>query len=121
LERHRLPEEDVMTVWESIALHTTPEIPAYMRPEVRLVTFGVEYDVPGRHFDELTERQREAVVAAHPRTGFKEGVIAALGAGMRDKPETAFGTTHPDILEETLRGYVRPNLCEIIRNSRFAS
>jgi hypothetical protein len=121
LERHGLPEAEVMTVWESIALHTTPEIPAYKQPEVRLVTFGVEYDVPGRHFDRLTAAQRAAVIAVHPRPGFKDGVIAALGAGMRDKPETAFGTTHPDILEETLPGYVKPNFCDMIRNSRFDS
>ena len=27
LERHGLPEEQVMTVWESIALHTTSQVP----------------------------------------------------------------------------------------------
>src|SRR5215210_5015287 len=58
LERHRLPEELVMTVWESIALHTTPEIPGYMRAEVRLVSLGVEYDVLGLHFDALAPDQR---------------------------------------------------------------
>jgi hypothetical protein len=121
LERHGLPEEHVMTVWESIALHTTPEVPRYKQPEVRLVTLGVEYDVPGRHFDELTAEQREAVIAAHPRTGFKTGMIQALSAGMRDKPETAFGTFHTDILEATVAGYVRPNFCDIVRNSRFES
>src|SRR5215210_4494632 len=91
LERHGLPEEQVMTVWESIALHTTPEIPRYKQPEVRLVTLGVEYDVLGLHFAELSEEQREAVVAAHPRTGFKKGIVEAFSAGMRDKPETTFG------------------------------
>jgi hypothetical protein len=121
LERHGLPEEQVMTVWESIALHTTPEVPRYKQPEVRLVTLGVEYDIPGPHFEDLTAEQRAAVITAHPRPGFKEGVIKALGAGMRDKPETAFGTTHPDILEESLPGYVRPNFCDMIQNSRFAS
>jgi hypothetical protein len=120
LERHGLPEEQVMTVWESIALHTTPEVPNYKQPEVRLVSFGVEYDVPGMHFHRLSLAQREAVIAAHPRTGFKEGIIAAFGAGMRDKPETAFNTAHTDVLEETLPGYVRPNFCHMIRDSHFA-
>ena len=119
LERQGLPEERVMTVWESIALHTTPEIPRYKQPEVRLVTLGVEYDVLGLHFDELTAGQREAVLAAHPRTGFKEGIVKAFSAGMRDKPETTFGTMNTDILEATLPGYVRPNFCDCIRNSRF--
>src|SRR5215210_7036425 len=119
LERHGLPEERVMTVWESVALHTTPEIPRYKQPEVRLVTMGVEYDVLGLHFEELSAQQREAVLAAHPRTGFKTGIVEAFSAGMRDKPETAFGTMNTDILEATVPGYERPNFCAIIRGSRF--
>jgi hypothetical protein len=121
LERHGLPEEQVMTVWESVALHTTPEIPRYKQPEVRLVTLGVEYDVLGLHFDNLSEHQREAVLAAHPRTDFKQGIVEAFSAGMRDKPETAFGTMNTDILEATVPGYVRPNFCDYIRDSRFAT
>ncbi|MDX6593283.1 MAG: hypothetical protein QOJ13_2479 [Gaiellales bacterium] len=119
LERHGLPEERVMTVWESIALHTTPEVPRYKQPEVRLVTLGVEYDVLGLHHDELSAEQRDAVVAAHPRTGFKTGIVEAFSAGMRDKPETAFGTMNTDILEATIPGYVRPSFCDFIRGSRF--
>ena len=121
LERHGLPEERVMTVWESIALHTTPEVPRYKQPEVRLVTLGVEYDVLGLHFDELSADQRDAVLAAHPRTGFKAGIVEAFSAGMRDKPETAFGTMNTDILEATVPGYVRPNFCDYIQSSRFES
>jgi hypothetical protein len=121
LERHGLPEEDVMTVWESIALHTTPEVPRYKQPEVRLVTLGVEYDVLGLHFEELSAQQRDEVVAAHPRTGFKTGIVEAFSAGMRDKPETTFGTMNTDILEATVPGYVRPNFCEYIRTSGFDS
>ena len=121
LERHDLPEERVMTVWESIALHTTPEIPRYKQPEVRLVTLGVEYDVLGLHFDELSAEQREAVLAAHPRTGFKKGIVEAFSAGMRDKPETTFGTMNTDILEATVPGYVRSNFCDYIQKSRFES
>jgi hypothetical protein len=119
LERHGLPEEHVMTVWESIALHTTPEVPRYKQPEVRLVTLGVEYDVLGMHFDELSAEQREDVLAVHPRRGFKAGIVEAFSAGMRDKPETTFGTMNTDILDATVPGYVRPNFCDYIRNSRF--
>lgn len=74
------------------------------------MTLGVEYDVLGLHFDELSAAQREAVLAANPRIGFKEGIIEAFSAGMRDKPETAFGTMNTDILEATVPGYVgRPS------------
>jgi hypothetical protein len=121
LERHDVPEERVMTVWESIALHTTPEVPRYKQPEVRLVTMGVEYDVLGFRFNELSREQRDEVLAAHPRTGFKTGIIEAFSAGMRDKPETTFGTMNTDILDATVPGYVRPNFCDYIRDSRFDS
>jgi hypothetical protein len=121
LERHGLPEAAVMTVWESIALHTTPEVPSYKQPEVRLVTLGVEYDVLGLHFDHLADEQRAAVLAAHPRDGFKAGIVAAFAAGMRDKPETTFGTMNTDILEATVPGYERPNFVDFIEGSRFAS
>jgi hypothetical protein len=42
-----------------------------------------------------------------------------LAAGVRDKPETAVGTVLTDILEATVPGYVRPNVCEAIQHSRF--
>ena len=119
LERHGLPEESVMTVWESIALHTTRGIPNYKQPEVRLVNWGVEYDIQALYFDDLTAQQREAVVAAHPRTNFKPGVMKALADGVRDKPETAYVTFLADILEQEMPGYVRPNFCEIVRTSRW--
>jgi hypothetical protein len=32
----------VRKVWTGIALHTTPEVPYHMDPEVALVTAGVE-------------------------------------------------------------------------------
>jgi len=121
LERHGLPEDQVMTVWQSIALHTTRQVPDYLQPEVRLVALGVQYDVLGTPFDALTAEQREAVLAVHPRTNFKSGMIEALSAGVRDKPETAAGTFLTDVLEATVPGYVRPNSCDAIRGARFAT
>jgi hypothetical protein len=119
LERHGLPEEQVMTVWESIALHTTRQVPNYKQPEVRLVALGVQYDLFGSPFDALSPEQRDAVLAAHPRTKFKTGIIEALAEGISYKPQTADGTTMTDIVEATVPGYVRPNLCDVVRNSRF--
>jgi hypothetical protein len=34
-----------MTVWQSIAPHTTRQVPNYLEPEVRLVALGVQHDV----------------------------------------------------------------------------
>src|SRR3954463_7701862 len=84
LEAKGLPEEQVMTVWEAIALHTTPEIPRYKQPEVRLVTLGVQYDVIGHGFQDVPAEAREQVIAAHPRTGFKDTIVDVFYAAMRD-------------------------------------
>jgi hypothetical protein len=117
LEARGVPEEQVTVVWDSIALHTTPEIPRYKQSEVWLVTLGVEYDVLGLHSEDVSPDRRDEVVAAHPRAGFKAGIVEAFFEGMRDKPETAFGTMNTDVLEAKLPGYVRPNFCELIANS----
>lgn len=37
---HGLAEEAAEKVWNAIALHTTPEIPLHMAPEIALVTRG---------------------------------------------------------------------------------
>jgi hypothetical protein len=120
LEQHGVPEHEVMTVRESIALHTTPEIPRYKQPEVELVTAGVEFDVLGIGFDGMPAELRDEVVAAHPRTGFKEGIVDAFADGMRFKPDTTFGTMNTDILEAKVPEYVRPNFCDYIANSGFS-
>jgi hypothetical protein len=88
-------------------------------PEVRLVALGVQYDLLGSPFDSLTPDQRAAVLVVRPRTNFKTGMIDAPSAGVRHKPETAAATFMTDILEATVPGYVRPNVCDAIRKSRF--
>src|ERR1700738_460530 len=44
LTAHGLPEDRVRLAWLGIALHTTPETPYHLAPEVALVTAGVETD-----------------------------------------------------------------------------
>ena len=117
LVQHGVPEEEVAVVWDAIALHTTPEIPRYKRPEVWLVTLGVECDVLGLRTEELSPQHRGEVIAAHPRAGFKAGIVDAFFDGMRDRPDTAFGTMNTDILEAKLPGYVRPNFCDYIASN----
>src|SRR3954451_22340803 len=120
LRRHGVPEEPIRIVWDAIALHTTPGIPQHKEPEVALVTAGVELDVLGIGYDDIPGAQREEIVAALPRVDFKHRIIEAFGAGLADKPETAFGNVKADLLERTLPGYVRPNFCDMILRSKFA-
>src|SRR6202022_1052929 len=44
---HGVGDVDARKVWLSIALHTTPNVPEFLDPEIALVTAGVETDVLG--------------------------------------------------------------------------
>jgi hypothetical protein len=114
LRSNGVNESAIGLVWDAIALHTTPEIPWHKRPEVALVTGGVEADVLGIGLDEFSAEDRDAVLAAYPRIDFKRGIVQAFADGFAYKPQTAFGTMNTDVLESTLPGYQRPNFCTMI-------
>jgi hypothetical protein len=114
LRSNGIDEATVTVVWDAIALHTTPEVPWHKRPEIALVTGGVEADVLGDGLDEILAGDRDAVLAAYPRTGFKRGIVQAFSDGFAHKPMTTFGTMNTDVLEQTLPGYRRPNFCDLI-------
>jgi HD superfamily phosphodiesterase len=116
---HGISDAAADTAWTAIALHTTPEIPARMAPEIALVTAGVEYDVLGLGFEDLSAESRAAVVAAHPRPDFKRRILAAFTAGIEHRPGTTFGNVKADVLERFTPGYVRPNFVDVIEQSRW--
>jgi hypothetical protein len=117
LEKHGVSEASIALVWDAIALHTTPGIPKWKKPEVALVTAGVELDVLGLGYDDISEAERQQVLAAFPRVDFKRSIIRAFADGIKHKPETAFGNVKADVMAALLPGYVRPNFCEMIAAS----
>lgn len=117
-----LSEGDMEQVWLSIALHTTPGVPPHLRPNVALVTAGVEMDVLGIDYAEFSTAQREAVVHAHPRgDGFKECILCAFANGFKDKPDTTFGTVNADVLVDSVPGFKPLNFVDIIRTSPWVA
>ena len=120
LKQHGVPETAMDVVWDAIALHTTPGIPKHKKPEVALVTAGVEMVVLGIDYDGFSDSQRSAVVAAHPRGNhFKEEIIKAFNEGFKHKPGTTFGTVNDDVLVLHNPSFKRTNLCSIILNSAW--
>jgi hypothetical protein len=115
LRSHGIPEASVETVWEAIALHTTPGIPEHMKPEVALVTAGVEMDVMGICYEQFTPEQRAAVIAAHPRgENFKRNIIDAFYEGMKHRPDSTFGTVNDDVLAFKDSQFRRTDFCKVI-------
>jgi hypothetical protein len=122
LRNYGLSEESIETVWTAIALHTTPGIPEHMKPEVALVTAGVEMDVLGIAYDQFKAEEREAVVAAHPRgASFKKDIIDAFYQGMKHRPDSTFGTVNDDVLALKDPHFQRTDFCKVILGSAWAS
>jgi hypothetical protein len=117
LQRHAVPEDSIRRVWTAIALHTTPGIPEFMEPEVALVTAGVEYDVLGISYHDISDADRDAITALHPRPGFKRQILQAFTGGIAAKPETTFGNVKADVLERFVPGFQRANFVDIIEDS----
>ncbi len=122
LRSYGISEASVEIVWDAISLHTTPGIPEHKKPEVALVTAGVEMDVLGIAYGEFTQEQREAVVAAHPRgASFKKNIIDAFYQGMKHRPDSTFGTVNDDVLALKDPHFKRVDFCKVILGSAWAS
>lgn len=117
LQGHHVPEDSVRRVWTAIALHTTPGVPQFMEPEVALVTAGVEYDVLGIGYRDISEEDRSRIVALHPRPDFKQRILGAFTDGIRQKPETTFGNVKADVLEHYVPGFERGDFVRTILDS----
>jgi hypothetical protein len=119
LTAHKVPESQVQLAWEAIALHTTPGITQYLRPEIALLYSGVGLDVLGRGFDQFPSDLREQIVARYPRRNFKDRFIQEYFAGFAHKPATTYGTVNSSICERLLPGYKAPNAYDVMAASPF--
>lgn len=122
LRSRGIPEPKADLVWEAIALHTTPGIPQYMRPEIALTNAGVLLDVIGIGYDDYTPEQRDQVLAAFPRgANFKRDFIKAQTCSALKKPHTTYGTVNYDYVREHDHTFHQPGACALIRNAPWST
>lgn len=120
LRSRGIAPRQIEIVWNAVALHTTPGIPEFMRPEIALVQAGAGMDVVGRGFEEFSPTEREAVVAAYPREeAFADGIIEAFYRGMKHRPQSTFGTFNDDVLAFKDPTFERLDICKAILSSRW--
>jgi HD superfamily phosphodiesterase len=112
-------EVDARKVWLGIALHTTPNVPEFLEPEIALVTAGVETDVLGIGRDDLSPEALAAVTAAHPRPDFKRRILQAFTDGNKHRPRSTFGNVNADVLEHFDPSFVRDDFVEIILDNSW--
>ena len=79
-------------------------------------------DCLGIAYEQFTQEQREAVVAAHPRgTSFKKNIIDAFYEGMKHRPDSTFGTVNDDVLAFKDARFQRTDFCKVILGSQWAN
>jgi hypothetical protein len=92
-------------VWDAIALHTTPGIPQHKKPEVALVTAGVEMDVLGLGYLDVPDAHREGGSqrassrgslqgADHPR--LSRWILPQAGDHLRNRERRRARAARPD-------------------------
>jgi hypothetical protein len=119
LATHNIPEEQIQTAWQAIALHTTPGITHHMRPEVALLHSGVGLDVLGRGLDQFPSELRAEIVNRYPRKHFKQRFLQEYFAGFAHKPSTTYGTVNQSICERFIPDYKGPNAVDLMLGSPF--
>jgi hypothetical protein len=120
LKSNGIAAAQAQIVWDAIALHTTIGVAEWKEPEVALLYSGVGLDVMGQGYEHLSDEQRQQVLAAFPRTGFKANILQTFFGGFAHKPETTFGNIKADVAERFIPGYRSPNFCELVLNSPWS-
>jgi HD superfamily phosphodiesterase len=119
LLEHGVGQSDAHKVWLGIALHTTPEVPARLEPEIAVLAAGVKTDVVGVGREVLSPEDIDAVIAAHPRPDFKNRILTAFNDGMKHRPGSTFGTMNDDVLAHFDPAFKRGNLVDFIVGSSW--
>ncbi|MGW1721314.1 HD domain-containing protein [Streptomyces sp. NPDC002306] len=99
-------------VWTAIALHTTPGIPGRMDPVTAVTSYGVLTDVVGWGLDRLKGDAVDEIISTHPRGQFKEEFLKAFVDGLKNRPDTTYGTINSDVLEHFIPGFRRTTMVE---------
>ncbi|NKQ26070.1 HD domain-containing protein [Streptomyces galbus] len=115
------PASAADVVWTAIAVHTTPGLPGRMGPETAATAYGVLTDAIGWNLDRLDGGQVEEIVAAHPRGEFKKEFLQAFVEGLKDRPDTTYGTVNADVLEHFVPGFHRTSMVERVTGAPWPS
>ncbi|MEV6181033.1 HD domain-containing protein [Streptomyces sp. NPDC052015] len=106
-------------VWQAVALHTTPGIPGRMGPEIAATNFGVLTDAIGWGLDELDADQVKEITAVHPLGDFKREFLQEFVDGLKNRPETTYGTVNSDVLEHFIPDFRRTSMVERVTGSAW--
>ena len=119
LRQRGLSVSKAAIVWDGIAMHPLA-ISQYKQPEIALVGTGAAADVVGAGLEDVTPADRDAVLHAFPRLGFKSEFVATCANVVRQHPGGAARTFMRDIGERNVPGFKPANICDAIEHAPFS-
>ncbi len=119
LRQQGLSVTKAAVVWDGIAMHPLA-ISQYRKPEIALVGAGAGADVIGAGLEDVTASDRDAVLQAFPRLGFKSEFVATCADVVRQHPAGAARTFMRDIGERNVQGFKPVNICDAIERAPFS-
>jgi HD domain len=119
LRQQGLSAPKAAIVWDGIAMHPIA-ISQYKKAEIALVGAGAGADVVGAGLEDVTAADRDAVLHAYPRLGFKSEFVATCADVVRQHPAGAARTFMRDIGERNVPGFKPANICDAIDRAPFS-
>ncbi len=119
VKTHGLSDEKAETVWDAIALHTSPEIAERKGPEVALVQLGTACDMMGVGYRRLEPEQVRALIEAIPREGIESSFLDLILREVRLRPAVVTGTWMADVGRQILGDIQCPTWNEMVAASPF--
>jgi hypothetical protein len=92
-----------------------------MGPETAATNYGVLTDAVGWGLDRLNGDLVDEITAAHPRGEFKKEFLQAFVEGLKDRPDTTYGTVNADVLEHFVPGFRRKTMVERVTEAPWPS
>jgi hypothetical protein len=120
LRGHGLPEASLQLAWDTIALHTTIGVAEYKETNVALMYSGVNLDVTGEGYDNLSKETRDEITTVFPRTDFKKKIVPTFFEGYSHKTDTTYGNIKADVCAFMVPHFHKKNFVESIMDSPWS-
>jgi hypothetical protein len=112
-------ENHAQTIWDVVALNSTPSIALYKEGEVSLCTLGIGLDWGGFGYDQLSASQLATIVDAFPRLEMKQRFTRDVCRIVATRPATTYDNFARDFGERFVPDYQRPSIVDFLLNSPF--
>ena len=113
-----LDDRRVQSIWDSVALNSTPSIGLHKEAEVALCTAGIGVEF-GFQYDRIPSNEMRSILDAFPRLQMKQRFRDSVCRIVKTKPETTYDNFAGDFGERFVPGYKRPSTVDFLMDAPF--